>query len=283
MKITTKIDQAVTPAKVLGSLPDYLSGIDMPHETVVLDYGNLANLRRFMVKHTDAKNRNGINSSMREDDWAGTNTWDDYLDLLDNGDEDIMRKIKIATDLKVAELSKKYKEELIRYRFDVTGEFFDVGLVLSGVPEVWLQPEVIVEESVKVDILINGAFPSSVDTKTIVNNSSEILAMVKILENHDVMVSLKLVTPIRDTSEDGKRNILTIVSLKDYDEPVNYRKMSAILSPAHLRRGVFKTIELVNAKVAYNYGRAVGAKSMIDLESRSQIKDLEKKLFKRGD
>ena len=284
LKLYTKINN-MTPAKVLHKLPDYLdekSVIDASRgckRVAVVDLGNLTNLKKFMVKHNNHKNKENNNSHLVRA-WAGTNTWGEYLELLENGDEKVMKRIKVTTNKKVAELSKKYEEVICNYSFDVTGEFFDVGLVLSGVPECWLVPEETPNEVLKIDILINGAFSGSVDKNVIVESSARIIAMVKILEDHGVQVGMKLVNNNVEYDVNYKETLITTMSLKDYDEPINYRKMSALLTPAHHRRGLFKIMEVAVDRVRSGYGSPIPIDGLISLDDSQAIDELERRLFK---
>jgi len=283
-KLHTAIND-VTPAKVLHKLPDYLDeksviGASQGTKKITcLDLGNLSNLKRFMVKYNDHKNK-AINNSHTPRAWAGTDTWEEYLELLENGDEVVMKKIKISTDKQVAELGKKYEDVIKRYRFDVTGEFFDVGLVLSGVPECWLIPEETPEEILQIDILINGAFSNGFNQKKIVKSSVRLIAMAKILEDNGVQVGMKLVNNNASYDGDYNETLITTITLKGYDEPISYRKMSALLTPAHHRRGLFKIMEVASDYVNSGYGSPVPIKGLISLDDERAIDKLEHKLFK---
>ena len=287
MKLDTQSAKALLPARVLSVVPDIIDEADLRRvnrdtKTTIVDLGNLTNLRKFMKTHAEAKKSGKSSMKYSGDGWSGTKTWDGYEDLLENGDENVMKKIKVETGLKVKELSKKYEEVIHNYRFDVSGQFFDVGLVLTGVPESWLDPEVEPEEVLRVDIVINGAFNAGVDANKIVTASSRLLAMTKILEDNGVQVSLKMVNNNVAYNYDCERSLLSVITLKDYSEPINYRKLSAIMSPAHHRRGLFKIMEASCDKINGGYGSPRPLKGMIELGDRRAIDKLEHRLFGKG-
>ena len=286
VKINTK---QIDGCKVLNKIPSYLTeksiaGVIRGSELQICDMGTLGNFKRFMNKNTGIEEHSFKQSEIyREKNWAGTKTWDEYLDILETGDEKVMKQIKVATDLQVAELSKKYEETIINYKFDVTGQFFDVGLVLTGVPESWLEPESEIEEKVKVDLVLNGAFNAGFNQKKIVSASARILAMTKILEDNGVLVSIKLVSLNVEFDENYKKSLLAISHLKDYDEPLNYKKMSALLSPTFHRRGLFKIMEMAeNGKLNSGYGTPRPFEGVIQLNDDRALDKLEHKLFKGG-
>lgn len=276
--------------KLLSTIPEIIDEKDYLKtckrfgikESVFVDLGNLGQFKRWSISNR-ANQKKGLNSSMKNDSWSGTDTWEDYETLLTEGDENVMKKIKTDTQKEIAELGKKYKEEIIAYKFDVTGEFFDVGLVLTGVPETWLEPEITKEEVVRVSININGAFSAGVNEKTIVKSASRILSMIKILEDHGVEVALKMVNANYDVCNGKRLALTTMINIKDYDEPINYKKVSALLTPAHHRRGVFKVLELgCEGEVTGGYGAPVPPLGLIALDDKAGIDALERKLFKGG-
>ena len=269
-------------AKVLYRVPSYIDAKDVKNGDSIIEMGTLSNFKRYMKLHY---NHEGVwNSSMREGDgssWSGARSFDDYLNILENGDEAVMKKIKIDTNKKVAELGKKHEEVLTNYKFDVTGELFDIGLVLTGVPEAWLTPEYEEEEKVQVELVINGTFHSGINQKDVVNGASRILAMTKILEDHGVEIKIKIVSCVKNYN--SKNNAFVATEIKDYDEPINYKKVSALLSPTYLRRGVFKVLEVLAPKTLWgNYGKPMNQDHMIAIHDTNQINKLEKKLFTRG-
>lgn len=267
--------------KVLNKEPLYLEGKTHNGDKVI-EMGTLSNFKRFMKNNKYFKEASHL-SSMRDDDddFSGVSSYDDYLNLLENGDEDVMRKIKVETGKQVAELGKKYEDVLSAYKFDVSGEFFDVGLVLSGVPESWLQPEFLPEERVQVEIIINGTFSSNVRKEMVIKNSSKILAMIKILEENRVEVKLKIVSCIKRAG--GDKDLYVATDIKDYDEAINYKKCSALLSPTYLRRGMLKVMEMVyGKKLCGSYGSVISNDNFIDLAKEDDTNALEKRLFRKG-
>lgn len=283
MELNTNNSKDLLPARVLGKTPNFLNEDDLRKvsgkDITIVDMGSLVNVKKFMKVHTDHRN-NGGNSSMKKDDWSGTYTWDDYLQLLDNGDQDVMDDVKNHTARQVKELSKKYKEVLRTYKFDVEGEFFDVGLVLTGVPETWLQPEPTDEEVLQVDILLDGAFDSGVDTQQIVKSASRILGMVKILEDHNIQVGIKMVNNNVDYDNTYSRSLVMVTHIKDYNEPINFKKVSALLTPATHRRACFKVMEVSCDYMGSGYGAPRPLEGTIRLDNDRAVDRLERTLFK---
>jgi len=279
MQLDTEV---IEGCKSLHKIPTYLEKANIRKDDKIIEMGTLSNYKKFMLLHKDFRGASE-HSSMQNGggSFTGVNNYDDFLTLLDTGDEDVMRKIKIETTKQVAELSKKYEEVIARYKFDTSGQFFDVGLVLTGIPETWLEPDNVEEEKVRVEIIINGTFHSGVSKDDVVVGAGRILAIIKILEDNDVEVRLKIVSCI-DNCGHG-HNLYVATDVKDYDEPINYKKCSALLSPTYLRRGMFKVMELVaKKKLSSSYGRPINVNGFIEIHQRKSIDALEKRLFKQG-
>jgi len=287
MQLNTEV---IEGCKSLHKIPSYLENANIRKDDKIIELGTLSNYKKFMQLHKEFTG-SSENSSMRDegsgsrDGFSGSQTYDNFLTLLDEGDKDVMNKIKVETTKQVAELSKKYEEVIHRYKFDTSGQFFDVGLVLTGVPETWLEPDNVKEEKVRVEIIINGTFHSGISKSDVVRGASRILAMIKILEDNDVEVKLKIVSCIADFTHGGNVNNLYVATdVKNYDEPINYKKASALLSPTYLRRGMFKMMELVGKnKLSGGYGRPIEVNGFIELHRSSGIDKLEKRLFKKGE
>lgn len=286
MNLITEDYENVLPCKTLHKLPSYLDEKEVQKQlgnTVrVIDLGNLTSFQKMMLANTDYRHPK-LNASMSPRDWAGTPTWEKYLELLENGDTNVMNQIKTETGKQVAQLSKKYEDTLSRYKFDVSGQFFDVGLVLSGIPETWLEPIVEKEPVVKVSVLINGAFNHKFNKDDVVKNASRILGMIKILEDHGVQIQLKMLTGCQSSSYRGSysEGLITLINLKEYDDPINYKKLSALLTPATLRRGTFKIMEMQAADLRSGYGVPHTIDGHPALNSSKSIDELEAKLFKK--
>jgi len=245
--------------------------------TIIFD--SLADYRRTMEAETGVE-YSYSNISERMDKWHGTETWGEFMELLSYGDDKITDKIKVATGKAVKEYQNKYEKVLTNYKFDVVGEFFDIGLVMQGVPETWLNPEFEEAEKPKADITINGSFPDGTDLDNIIANASKILGMAKILEDNDVMVSIKVVTG-GEKFMTGDKTLYMETMVKAYDEPINFSKCSSLLSPTYLRRGWFKMAEkTAGNKIRSNYGKIINVDGALELRNDNSIRDFERKVFK---
>ncbi len=280
IKLDTKRFDAM---KVLQKAPDYMKDYNLKTNDKIVEFDTLAAYKKFCVHYKDFDDSNK-DASMKKRDWAGSLDYDEFLEILDKGDSNVMSSMKTETTKEVNSLHKKYEEVISGYKFNVSGQFFDVGLVLSGVPETWLEPEFEETEKVQVELLIDGAFSAIMDKNNVVEGASRILAITKLLEEVNVQVKIRIIAGNDGYNKSQRKNkgcmyISTLV--KDYDEPINYKKMSALLSPTYQRRGLFKMIEVVAGNnVIGGYGYIAKSDNSIQLDDKRKIDALEKKLFK---
>lgn len=284
MKLVTEFERKTF--KHLYTVPSYLNKNELKElggSIRILEIPSLEEFKIFCNTNTDFRSKEGNQSMAIRDEkanWAGTQTWDEFLVLLEKGDDKVIKSIKISTNKQVNELASKYKEILTNFKFDVTGQFFDIGLVLQGIPETWLEPENEEKEVIRIDVILNISLSASDDKNEVIRNASKVIAMSKILETHGIEVSIKGVIAQRGYRISNDENLITIMDIKRYDEPVNYQKLSILLSPAYFRRGIFKLMEVVSNDVRGGYGRPIKFKEFTSLSSAKSVNELEGRLFR---
>ena len=99
---------------------------------------------------------------------------------------------QVGTDditMQVANIKHAEEEMLTGYRFDVTGQFFDVGLVVAGEPECWFEQET---EPVKkvVSICVNIAASGDVSADKLSRRGAAVLALIDRLQECGYIVEL---------------------------------------------------------------------------------------------
>ena len=118
--------------------------------------------------------------------WAG-GLWEDMIKQIECGNEERTAKMVDAVD-KIKTLASV---KPVGYRRDVTGEFFDVGLVVSGEPEQWYEEE---ERPAfeTIDIIVNRTEACGVSTTEVRRRGAAVLALVDIL-SESYLVNVKIV------------------------------------------------------------------------------------------
>ena len=233
-------------------------------------FNTLHEFRKFLVDNEGVKTL--YRSSHNTGEWSGIETWEDFIRYLKEGDKE-SQKMKKMTHLHINKL-KQFDIKVSEWVYDVEGMFFDVGAVLMGEPEAWLQ-EVNVTDEKFVTLNINASFTSNVNTSTVRENAAKLLALSVALEKSGIRTEINMNYRSRNVEKGGKSVSNVITKGKALDEPLNYKKLAILLSPQFFRRGVFRVRELEYGKTLnYGYGHSKGLKGHIQLSDTEKVDEL---------
>ena len=213
----------------------------------------------------------------KKGDWHGTKSMEDMLDKFHTGFNDIIGKIKKETrDIK-SNLDEEFDTN-IQYNFDVIGQFFDIGVVISGEPECWLYPEE-VENNRYMEINITNGFPDGSDIDKVIKNASIVLAVIQKIEDSGVRVKLNIVSKARKIIIDDSNSSLEVIAVaKDYGDVIDFRTMSVMVHPSWFRRCFVRIIELVtDGECNPSYG--IPLREYPSLINDSEIKEWKEKVL----
>lgn len=244
-------------------------------------FSNVSDIHRFLIANIGVETARDASTKDAGNDigFYGTQTWADFIDIVDNGSDEIISKIKTISHKYSDQLNEKY-ELSHEYKFDVTGQFFDVGLVMSGEPESWLSP---LEDEVKkqIEINVNASYLSDVSHDDVINNASRIVGMVLSLEKMGVETKINLNFRSDGMYLSNKKKIF-MVSLvaKEYEQGIDYKKLSALLHTAMFRRGIFRVREVLVGKDWNSYGSTKALDTDTKIDKRNSVDELEHKLFR---
>lgn len=256
----------------------------------ITNYSSLNELLRYLEKNEKTKT-NQYSSHKESSDFSGTKDFAEALGLLKNGSPEIMEGLKKAVKLSVAKLAKEINTLPQGYVTDVVGLFFDVSKVIDGEPECWLREPWDKEKKPRLRVPICGSYNAGVDKQTVINNASEIIALIKALEDNGFEVEATMVFPANDcSSSDKEKHACNSVRIKGFDENFNWNKLSGMLHPSFFRRIVFRDLELMYPEtLASGYGRTThdtllafeGGESMLDLAQHRSIEKFKKQVLYR--
>ncbi len=100
-------------------------------------------------------------------------TWDEALSLLERGWEEGVKEI----DVRAEALNHSLTETPYLIR-DVTGDFFDVGLVVTGEPEVCYRTELVETPNREITVVVNCMTPWDTPQGMIYNRGAVICAII---------------------------------------------------------------------------------------------------------
>ncbi len=279
--MVTKNHDKVTGFKTLGMMPKALESLTIDEKNArIIDTGTLTNISKFCNKYEGKFGSGKSVASERVSTWGGSWNWNEYKEYLVKGDPQTIGSIREKTRSNIKRIESEYKEQLVTFKPDVEGMFFDVGMVLSGEPECWFKEEVREVDSQKISFVLSGAFTANFDKDKIIEASAKILALCKVLEDHKIQTEISIVCCNEQYDKKHKKEVLYLYSkVKSFDEPLNYVKASALLSPTYQRRLTFKVAELQADEVKKGYGYVSHPKGAIKLDNAYDLEQLEKKIL----
>ena len=160
--------------------------------------------------------------------------------------------MKIAID----KLNKEINTQPEGYVADVQGLFFDVAKVIEGEPEAWYRDPWDKVKKPRLRIPLVGSYNAGFSVETAIKNSSEIIAIVKALEDNGFECEIAMIFPADGAESGTGKGAYQEVMVKNFDESFNFNKLSAMLHPSFFRRIIFRDLEVALPKtLAGGYGR----------------------------
>lgn len=173
----------------------------------------------------------------------GNATWEQAVDMALHGWKEGVSDIGNRLDM------INQHEDLITtgYQWDVTGDLFDVGTMLTGQPEHWLQPETEPAPRI-IRVGVNCNFSHRVTSDQITNRGAAIVALIdKLQQNPRNIVELTVLTKvqrIRGTSQKGKSTSVEL-RINIGTSPLDLDGITFIIAhPSFLRRLFLATCEV---------------------------------------
>lgn len=197
--------------------------------------------------------------------FTGTATFADACELALSGWPEGREKAKRFTSMFVERVSGVVKQPEIFW--DVTGDSFDIGRVLSGEPESWmtLVDSAIERETISprfCKIVMNMWASASMSAETLIRRGAAIAAVVVILENHGVRCTVELTCQVGDNVNEKGEPHETWIHIKDADEPLQLDGLIfATAHPSTFRRLQFglqcsEPSDAIYNRYAFNVGGA---------------------------
>jgi hypothetical protein len=130
------------------------------------------------------------------------------------------------------------------YAPETTGLFFDVGLVLTGEPECWLQTVDEDTGSKVVTVSINACISGAVDKRVIIKRGAAVCALVKLLESQGKSVRVVYGMGLNVNFERTGDKLQLSVTLKREGETLDIDTLAFwLVCPDAFRRLCFRYIE----------------------------------------
>jgi len=183
-------------------------------------------------------------------DWDMNAGWSGAVEMVGKGWNEGTKDVLARMD----QVKHSLEEQFAGYRMDVTGQFFDVGLVISGEPECWFHEET---EPVRkiAKIAVNATAACSTSADLIRNRGAAIVALADHLQQAGWIVEISVFfVALGHKEQDGNSN--TIIRIDVPTRPIDIDELAFLVAhPAGFRRIGFAAEEAVNGnKYLGGYG-----------------------------
>lgn len=248
---------------------------------ITINFDTIEDFRRYLDANEDVETNKYSSHKEGREEFSGTKDYKEFReDRLVNGNKELLTKMKKEIHKEVDKLESKYIEET-QYQFDVVGDFFDVGTYMSGEPEHWLK-EIKIKDEKFIHVKIGGVYPYKISSKTIQDNATKLIALLRVMEGKGFLTKIDVCfNSVNMCNGRGSKKLLIEIPLKDYNQPLDYRKISTLLDVSFFRRGIFRVYELTYPNnLSSTYGKVEPRKQYINLANYKEVNSLESKLLK---
>lgn len=214
------------------------------HGSLMIDINSSVKLSEFIQDEmdTDTDKRESIEEGSG---FSKTEDIDDALRILNEGEKDILEKVKKKSEDIVAK-----NTDLMPVPFgvqrDVEGNYFDVGLHLAGEPEAFYKERDQMVADKVVTVHIQSSYLGHVSGDDVIENVIVMLAAIRIMEIAGYSVGINLYWLSRNHHSGEKRNFFCRYRIKSPKEPLNLQRLVGTAHPGFFRRILFRVKELTD-------------------------------------
>lgn len=201
-------------------------------------------------------------SSTGDYSFTHTESYEEALDLLHNGWEDMAKKLeRVMRSPKMSVDIKTQRKNV----YDVAGYQCCVPRYVNGLPDSMIRQHNVKQKQKVVVINKSIDYSGSVRASTIEEESIKALRIVKVLEGQGMRVELNIVLG----TQSGNTKLAQKVRIKAAGERMNISKLAfPMVHPSMLRRLNFRWIEVCPdsaRSMVGNYGRPMSSRDMMEV------------------
>jgi len=179
--------------------------------------------------------------------FTGTNNFEEAVDLLKHGSDDLSKRLEKMYQVKAADIGNT---KVTKSFYNVAGYQASVPRYLQGIPTNMIAQKKVVQKQRVITLNKDMNYNCGWDTEDIINESAKALAIIKKIESSGTRVNLNLCWVAESAT--GKQKVGCKIRLKNADERLNVSKMAFVMAhPSMLRRMLFRWLE-VNPDVVDN-------------------------------
>lgn len=203
--------------------------------------------------------------------WTGVGTYEEALDLLRNGYQPTVEKLKSALNAKRTSTSKR-----ISFHNDIQGFAPVVPLALKGVPNSMVNMTMKPMKAKVIDIYYDIGCSCGTSTNTIIKNGQILLSAIIELERQGYRFNLYAVQTYN--SNGGNDSDVLCVKVKDSNRPLDLRRISFPLTHPAFSRVIGFDWYSKMPKARYRSGYGKSLKYAMD-EDIDNVMEFAKNIF----
>lgn len=203
--------------------------------------------------------------------FTGTKSFNEALDLLKNGWDEMAKKVEKLAQLKLKDIGVKNQ---IKTYYDVVGFQPSVPRYLQGIPTNMVNKKNVKQKVKVLTLLKNIEYPGNTSIEDIINNSIKAFQIIRALEAKGIRINLEVFSyvKVRDYSEE----VIVRVKIKDANERLNISKMVfPLIHPSMLRRIMFRELEVEPEINSYGWRDGYGIPITKPEEVQKKLKSNE--------
>ena len=175
-----------------------------------------------------------LSSERNGSEFTGTESFDEAVSLLKNGDKDIAKKL--TQKIKAKSIGIEHAKKAIT-TYDVYGYQASVPRYLQGVPTNMINKKVVMQKQKVIVINKDVGYAAMIKKEQIIEESVKAFEIIKKIEAQGIRAVLNVIWGV---SEKGK-SIVCKIRVKSANERLNISKMAFIMChPSMLRRILFR-------------------------------------------
>ena len=225
-------------------------------------YDNIYEFSKFLTTK-GRKSGRGNSSETGSYDFTGTHSFEEAMELMTYGDEEILKKVlKEQSDLKISKLLGNVTNRQ-NYENNVYGCVPNVPAFLQGNPMNMINVKINRPSHKIVNIVLNMTCSAGISKDKILKTGVKFLTIIDILEQKGYRCNLYAGV----SSKDCDVHYHMLVRVKTDREPLNKKKICfTIANPSFLRRIFFRWCEVFDFKknITYGYGSPVKTEKCVE-------------------
>lgn len=177
----------------------------------------VSDCRKRSITNISFNNMNDGNLGGKGKSWCGVESYDKALELLEQGCQPIVDKLKSKIKANLEGQGKR-----LTFHNDIVGYAPIVPLAVLGVPNSMINSRMKQIKAKVIDVYYDGTFSCGVDSSDIINTGAKVISVILELEQQGYRFNLYQVQSYSDSDDCD----LMCVKLKDAGQPIDLKRIS---------------------------------------------------------